>query len=270
MDVVVGIISLFCLTLIMAVAIKLFVNSYGKRLQDERLKSVFTKFGLALTLGFILVAFESYKKIETETYVSIPDTFAGETVQVIPDFVEEKTPPRVEKPTPPEIPMLVPEIVEVDHDVVEPIEIEQPDVDDVTEPVPVVTTSSEEPKEEPVVSTRPAPPVPREPKVWNVVEKMPEYPGGIDALRREIGRKYRIPRSLVNKKKGGKVFVQFIVDKDGSITNAKVVKGIDGCDTCSEEALRVFGKLKHKFSPGMQAGHAVRVRYTVPIVLDIR
>ena len=101
-----------------------------------------------------------------------------------------------------------------------------------------------------------------EEEIFVVVEQMPELIGGIAALQKEIRSPEMARQAGVN----GRVFVQFIVDEMGNVSNPVVLRGIGG--GCDEEALRVIKKAK--FKPGMQRGKAVKVRYVIPIVFKLR
>ncbi|GAB4014314.1 energy transducer TonB [Spirosoma migulaei] len=94
------------------------------------------------------------------------------------------------------------------------------------------------------------------------VEQQPEYPGGLDALRNFLSKNLNYPRSAASAGVSGRVFVSFVVNTDGSLTDLQVLKGIGfGCD---EEAIRVMRKMPN-WRPGKQAGRAVRVKYNLPI-----
>lgn len=92
-------------------------------------------------------------------------------------------------------------------------------------------------------------------------EQMPEYEGGLQKMYKFIGRNLRYPAQAVENEVQGSVVVQFVVDKDGSVYNTDVLRGIGaGCD---EEAMRVIRLLK--FNPGKQNGRPVKVRFSLPI-----
>ena len=93
-------------------------------------------------------------------------------------------------------------------------------------------------------------------------EVRPEYPGGIDAFYKFIAKKYRVPNDKAFK--GGKVIVTFVIEKDGSLTDIKVIRD-PGFGT-GDEAIRVLEKCK-KWSPAQQAGRLVRVQYSLPIAI---
>lgn len=98
--------------------------------------------------------------------------------------------------------------------------------------------------------------------VFLVVENQPEFPGGEKALVEFIAKNVKYPPTAINYKIEGKVYVSFIIEKDGSLSNIKVMKGIGG--SCDEEARRVISLLPN-FIPGRQNGRLVRVQYFVPI-----
>jgi protein TonB len=98
--------------------------------------------------------------------------------------------------------------------------------------------------------------------VYLAVENQPEFPGGEEALVRFISMNVKYPPFARENKIEGKVYVSFIIEKDGSVTNIKVLRGVG--KSCDEEAKRVVS-LFPNFIPGKQNGRAVRVQYFVPI-----
>jgi len=99
-------------------------------------------------------------------------------------------------------------------------------------------------------------------EVFYIVEEMPEYPGGEMALRQYMARAVKYPDDAVKKGIQGKVYVTFVVSKDGTVADAKIARGVD--PSLDTEALRVVNNLP-KWKPGKQKGQAVNVSYTVPI-----
>lgn len=91
---------------------------------------------------------------------------------------------------------------------------------------------------------------------------MPEYPGGPNALVKYVQNNLKYPESAKKNKQEGRVFVGFVVEKDGSISNVSVMRGV--CEELDNEAVRVVKTLP-KFTPGMHGGKPVRVQYTLPI-----
>jgi TonB family protein len=104
--------------------------------------------------------------------------------------------------------------------------------------------------------------------VYKVVKTMPEYPGGINELLNYIGQNINYPEEAKKDSIQGKVFVQFVIEKDGSVSGTKILRGIgSGCD---EESLRVINAMP-KWKPGLdEEGNAVRVEYTIPIKYTLR
>ena len=93
------------------------------------------------------------------------------------------------------------------------------------------------------------------------VEVMPEYPGGTTAMFEFIQKNVKYPESAKDKGLEGKVYVQFVVEKDGSLSSFQVLRGVS--DEIDAEAIRVL-KMMPKWKPGMQDGKPVRVQFTMP------
>ena len=102
--------------------------------------------------------------------------------------------------------------------------------------------------------------------IYQVVEQMPQYPGGEQALMKYAADNIKYPQEAKDKNISGRVFVSFVIEKDGSVSNVKVVRGIGG--GCDEEAVRVI-KGMPKWKPGMQKGKPVRVSYQIPIFFKL-
>ena len=98
--------------------------------------------------------------------------------------------------------------------------------------------------------------------VYQIAEEMPEFPGGVEALMDFVGKNVKYPEEAKEKEISGRVFVSFVIEKDGSVSNVKVLRGIGG--GCDEEAVRVI-KGMPKWKPGIQKGKPVRVSYMMPI-----
>lgn len=99
-------------------------------------------------------------------------------------------------------------------------------------------------------------------KVFDVVEQMPQFPGGTGKLFEYLAKNVRYPKEAEDICAQGRVIATFVVEKDGSVSNAKVVRSID--PVLDAEALRVINGMPN-WNPGMQNGEPVRVKYTVPI-----
>lgn len=104
-------------------------------------------------------------------------------------------------------------------------------------------------------------------KVLEKAEVMPEFPGGDQAMMDFVAKNVQYPQEARDKEISGRVLVGFIVEKDGSIGDVKVVKGIGG--GCDEEAVRVV-KAMPKWKPGKDKGKPVRVSYVMPFTFKLQ
>ena len=102
--------------------------------------------------------------------------------------------------------------------------------------------------------------------VYQIVEEMPEFPGGENALMEYVSKNVVYPEEAKEKEIQGRVFISFVVEKDGSIGEVKVLRGIGG--GCDEESVRVISDMP-KWKPGKQKGEAVRVSYQIPIMFKL-
>jgi protein TonB len=109
-------------------------------------------------------------------------------------------------------------------------------------------------------------PVVEAPKVFEFVEKMPEYEGGYEAMMKFLQRKTRYPAIAIRKKDEGTVYVSFVVSPDGSVTHVQIVKGIS--KECDAEAMRVIS-LMDKWKAGIQNGMPVSVKKVLPITFRL-
>ncbi len=117
------------------------------------------------------------------------------------------------------------------------------------------------------VIAQPEPPKEEETKVFDVVEQMPSFPGGPSALMQYLSSNIKYPVVAEENGDQGRVIVTFVVEKDGSITDVRVVKGVD--PSLDKEAQRVV-KGMPKWIPGKQNGSAVSVKYTVPVTFRLQ
>ena len=102
---------------------------------------------------------------------------------------------------------------------------------------------------------------------FNVVEDMPAFPGGMEAMIQFISSNIKYPADAKKQKVDGRVLVNFVIEKDGSITEVKVVKPT--FPSLDAEAIRVV-KAMPKWKPGYQRGQAVRVQFTMPINFSLK
>ena len=103
--------------------------------------------------------------------------------------------------------------------------------------------------------------------VYDVVEQMPEFPGGMPAMIEFLQTNLNYPKDAKKQKVGGRVLVMFVVETDGSMSNVRVAKKI--FPSLDAEALRVV-KAMPKWNPGKEKGKPVRVNFTLPIVFSLK
>ena len=101
-----------------------------------------------------------------------------------------------------------------------------------------------------------------EEEIFQVVEEEPEFPGGMEALYKYLGESIKYPQLAKENNIEGKVYVTFVVEKDGSIANPRILRDIGG--GCGNEAVRVV-KAMPKWKAGKQRGKNVRVQFNLPV-----
>ena len=126
--------------------------------------------------------------------------------------------------------------------------------DDVSSPIPFTQAES--------VSMK----APDNDSIYQIVEVMPEFPGGMEKMMDYLSNNIKYPEEAKEKGISGRVFLSFVIEKDGSVSNVKVVKGIG--KQCDDEALRVV-KAMPKWKPGLMKGKPVRVNYMLPIFFKL-
>ena len=209
----------------------------------ESKKIIYTQLRLIIALAVILLAFE---------WKSYDKSIEGFGERIVEDVQEELIPITEQKvkPPPPPPPKKVVQInivkddVEVEEDLL--IDAEADETTEIEEYIAIEV-------EEEVVD---------EAAIFTVVESMPEFKGGMAELYAYLGSNIKYP--VMAKESGiqGKVYVTFVVERDGSITDVKVLRGIGG--GCDEEAIRVVQTLP-RWKPGKQRGKPVRVQYNLPV-----
>ena len=100
----------------------------------------------------------------------------------------------------------------------------------------------------------------------DIIEYGPEFPGGMDSLYKFMRDSLRYPKEALEKRIEGKVYITFVVEKDGSITDPRVLRDIGG--GCGEEAIRMVMTMP-KWEPGKQSGVPVRVQFNLPVRFEI-
>jgi periplasmic protein TonB len=208
----------------------------------ESKKRIFLQIGIAIALVGVLLAFE-WRQYER------PEFDLG-TLEM--DFIEEEEIPitRQEQPPPPPPPEPSQELVIVDDDVEIDeeftIDVEANVFTEVQEFTPIRV------EEEEIA----------EDVIFTVVEDQPSFPGGEEARIRYLQENLRYPQMAREAGIQGTVFVTFVVERDGSVTDVRVIRGIGG--GCDEEAIRVVRNMP-RWQPGRQRGQPVRVQFNMPI-----
>lgn len=210
----------------------------------ERKKGIFFEIGLVLALGILLYAFEW--KTETKKTQDMQGSEVEQVEEEIIPVTTQNTPP---PPPPPPAPKLTDLINIVDNDQDIDDELEITDAEDETENTVVDVTKFDDFSEEDT----------GEAEIFQVVEKMPSFNGNMNKWLKD---NLKYPILAQENGISGKVFVAFVVEKDGSITDVKVARSVD--PSLDKEAVRVV-KSMPKWNPGQQRNKPVRVAFTVPI-----
>ena len=210
-------------------------------LENEKL--IYVLMGLVFTLSLVYVALEWTEREVTKYEVTDTEFLFEEEVEI--QQTSQETPP---PPPPPAVQEV--EVLNVVEDNVETESIE---------------VNTEETEQEVVIAAPVEAPVEEEEEevVFVVVESMPEFPGGQQALFKYLSENVKYPVIAQENGIQGRVICQFVVNKDGSIVDVEVVRS-GGDPSLDKEAIRVI-KSMPKWKPGKQRGKAVRVKYTVPV-----
>jgi protein TonB len=215
----------------------------------ENKKIIFRQIGLIVALAVMLFAFE-WKTYEKE----IVDLGSREMVDITEEIIpitEQKV-----KPPPPPPPKQVVKInvveddVEVDDEI--DIDVEADQDTEVEEYIPIEVEDEESAEEQ---------------QIFMVVESMPAFPGGETELHRYLAENIKYPQMAKESGIQGRVFVTFVVERDGKVTDVKVLRGIGG--GCDEEAIRVVKNMP-KWTPGKQRGKPVRVQFNLPVKFTLQ
>lgn len=207
--------------------------------------------GCVLGLSLIFFAFEwstITKKLD-ET-VLVQDVLAEEEIEITR---REPTPPPPPPPPEPE----APEIIEVVEEKVETrLEIKTEDDQSQRQMQTYVPPPPPKPKQEEVTE-----------EIFVVVEDQPLFPGGNAAMMKFLSDNIKYPVIAQENNIQGRVICNFVVERDGSITDVQVVRGVD--PSLDREAVRVIQQMP-RWKPGKQRGQAVRVRFTLPVVFRLQ
>jgi len=222
----------------------------SKKADLEGKKSTWLLVGYVLILAILFVAFEwSERDMKVTTDTGIAEVVFEEEMIPITEQEQKVTPP------PPEAPKVeeVLEIVENDANVEESTIQASDDMDKAVEIKYVAPVVEEED--------------PEEQQIFQIVEEMPEFPGGMAECLKFLAKNLKYPTIAQENGVQGRVIIQFVVNKDGSIVEPVVARGVD--PYLDKEALRVVSTMP-KWKPGKQLGKAVRVKYTVPVTFKLQ
>ncbi|MDX5321106.1 MAG: energy transducer TonB [Bacteroidota bacterium] len=211
---------------------------------DIRKKTdIYFMIGLTIALGTTYLAFSISTSDELDNSLMVMEQV--EEVEEMTEITRQDQPP----PPPPPPPQTI-EVVEDDSDV-EEADIDDTEIDQETVIEPVLQEQVEE-----VEQTA-------EPEIFMVVEDPPQFPGGEAAMLKYIADNLEYPPLARENNISGRVVVQFVVDENGKITQAKIIGKPLGWG-CDEAALKVVNSMP-RWKPGKQRNKAVRVRFVLPI-----
>lgn len=222
----------------------------SKKAAIENQRGSWLLMGLVVALAFMFVSFE-WTQHDVRIAALSPDDESIYVTELVPiTFPDEK----LEPPPPPENKIVeILEIVKNDIEVADNVSTVSEDMNTTHQIIWIP----------PVVETE----VVDEDIIVDVAGIMPEFPGGMAALMKYLGTNIKYPTISQEMGSMGRVIVQFVVDKDGTITNPTVARGVDAY--LDKEAIRVVSSMP-KWKPGVQNGKKVRVKYTVPVVFRLQ
>lgn len=216
----------------------------------EGKKTTWLLIGYVVVLAFLFVAFEwTERDIKIDTSQALTDVVFEEEIIPITQQEEIKAPPPPEAPSVAEVLTIVDDKSDVQETAIASTEETGQKVEVKYVPVQVV---EEEPEEQ---------------TIFEIVENMPEFPGGMAQCLQFLAKNIKYPTIAQENGTQGRVIIQFVVNKDGSIVDPKVVRSVD--PYLDKEALRVIMTMP-KWKPGMQRGKPVRVKFTVPVMFRLQ
>ena len=236
-------------------------KAYGayqiRKTYDRRV--VLIMLGLCLVIGTAFGTYKYIKSIPEEVIEEAPIDMTQFDLPAAPP--EEEVPPPVEEPPPPmekTLAFLPPVVVDEQVDNPPPLQ------DDLNETkVSTETHEGEESLDAPVEEHKVAVVEHKEEEVEAFVDEEAEFPGGMQACYAFIGKNINYPQVAIEENLQGKCYVNFVVDREGNISDVRVAKGVAGCPECDKEAIRVV-RMMPKWKPGKKAGRDVKSRFMVP------
>jgi protein TonB len=232
----------------------------SKKADLEKTRGTSMLIGYIVALAVMFAAFEWTTRDYVETEPVVYAAYAQMEEEIVPitqPIFTAAPPPPADAPQVAEIL----DIVENDEEIVEEkIETSESTTEAISGPVaqvsgPVATG--------PVVVEEAS----DEGEIFQVVEQMPEFPGGMQALMAYLSKNIKYPSVAQDNGIQGRVLVSFVVNKDGSIVDPEVIKSVDAA--LDKEAMRVI-KAMPKWNPGKQRGKAVRTRFTLPVTFRLQ
>lgn len=210
---------------------------------------IFIEIGLVVALAVCLLAFEWRKYDITKVEVDTRDA-----VEVIEEFVlqtkqEEKPPPPKQIVQTTTLLNIVENEVEIETDII--INVEMDENLELDEYIPIDSDEEEVHEEE----------------IFLIVEKQPSFPGGEVARLKYLRDNVKYPQMAKESGIQGTVYLTFVIEQDGAVSNVKILRGIGG--GCDEEAIRVIKNMP-KWSPGEQRGRAVRVQFNMQVKFTLQ
>ena len=216
----------------------------------EKKKGLFIEIGLVTILALVLVAFNLRSSDKSDSGLAITMVSEEMEEEILQTQEEQEQPPEPE-PEQPE-PEVTTELEVVDNDAEIENELGIVDAGD----------NANKQQEDVVISDVGTEEVVEEEEIFVFVEEQPSYPGGEEALYEYLGKSIQYPDIARDNNITGTVVIKFVVEKDGSITKASILREIGG--GCGKEALRVVNAMP-KWKPGKQSGKAVRTEFTLPV-----
>lgn len=236
----------------------------SKKADLEGQKNTSLLLGYVFALSGLFACFEfttrEYAEAEPVVYTSYVN-MEEEIVPVTQPIFTVAPPPPAEIPEVPE----VLEIVENDEEIEEE-EIQSSEATEAATSGPTAAPSNAVYSAQPVIGPAQVGEETDEEEIFEVVEDQPEFPGGMEALLTYLSKNIKYPSIAQENNIQGRVIVQFVVNKDGSIVDPAIIKSLDS--SCDKEALRVI-KGMPKWKPGKQRGKPVRVKFTVPVMFRL-
>lgn len=220
----------------------------------EKNSSLYFLMGAVVALSILFVAFEwGNRKITVSDLQTEQVIEEIEDIQITPP--DEDTPP----PPPPEQPVVVEQIQVVEDDV-KVADVEIASVDDAFDKLQNTFTP-------PAPSQRGREEAVEDNQIFEFLEEMPEFPGGQGAMMKWLGDNVKYPAIAAENNIQGRVMVSFVVERDGSVSNVKILRGVD--PSLDKEAIRLINAMP-KWKPGMQTGKPVRARFNIPVTFKLR